>query len=460
MVMCLVVLTLVAVRKVPHLHDSGNVNTSGSGTASADSGTEVLDKDCCPCTASQVAEATSSYFKDILLELVETPLFRAYTPYPNQADHELHDVQCSIPEFQELALELSSSQLGCAIEQCSCSEMDCPAENWRQQPCGSDTNTETLEQGITRVSPTIPLPASNSSAGPVQYDLTENPEQFTGYGMLLDDKSARLIWENLYTDRFCLFSCPENNDEPSAEKRLVYQVVSGLQASINTHLSMHYGIYTDTQEPATRENWRAGRDLSFGPWKALFDDRVGRHPDRVRNMHFVFALMLRALHTISPRLDHLLEASRNSCPKCAEQYNQTKDLLQSLVAPSAQARECSAVLHAFDPSVLFADQDPGTVQLKEELKRRLQRMGEMMTCVGCDRCKLWGTLQFHAARVAVGVLINDEPIDDDNNTSQFGVPSLSSLRPNDIVALVNTMAQLSKSIHQAKQWARAPHAEF
>merc|ERR1719343_801363 len=92
--------------------------------------------------------------------------------------------------------------------------------------------------GIGRVTP-----ADSDGGGPVQYDLLDNPEQFTGYGTLLDDKSARMIWDNLYTERFCFTSCPaETEAELKPEKRLVFRVVSGLQASINTHLAMHYGL--------------------------------------------------------------------------------------------------------------------------------------------------------------------------------------------------------------------------
>lgn len=452
--LCLVIIYSFASysAQFPDAHVSKGDNEDGS---CACSGEDLLDKDCCSCTVAQVSEATSSYFKDRLQQLAETPLFRVYTPYPEHAGKQLYDMQCSIPEFEDLAQQLSSLQLGCAIQQCGCSEDQCNTEHWRHQPCfvKCEKDSQTLETSIANLALTAPLDVSGG--GPVQYDLLDNPEQFTGYGTLLDDKSARLIWDSLYSGKFCFTSCPEQTeDEPRAEKRLVYRVVSGLQASINTHLAMHYGFFKDTGAPATGENWGVARDLEFRPWKELFDQRVGQHPDRVRNMHFVFALLTRALYRLGPHLDQALAAGRNSCSKCASEHERTRELLHQLVSPPDHVPNgCPEVLRAFDEASLFATDDVEMAHLKEEVKARFARMGDLMTCVGCDRCKLWGTLQFHATRVALGVLLNETKAgDDDGSTQQFPVPRWSELSPNDLVALVNALAQVGMSIDQAKRW--------
>jgi hypothetical protein len=435
---------------------------------------QALDIACCPCTTAVVAKATSEYFKERLQQLVETPMFRVYTPYPDHAGKELYDVQCSIPEFRELALDLSEAQLGCAIEQCGCSHAgECAAgDEWRLQPCFTQCGEEEevarqqeREKGIMKkLSSATPL-SGGISGGPVQYDLIENPEQFTGYGTLLDDKSAGMIWANLYSDSFCFTSCSAEADaEPSPEKRLVYKVVSGLQASINTHIAMNYGFYNETQEPATRENWGLPRDLHFRPWRKLFEERVGRYPDRLKNMHFVFALLARALHRLEPHLDRLLEAGAEACSRCAFHHNHTRELLRQLVAPTSEhaPNECLTLLQAFDDKVLFRAQEhpaAGTAKrLKDEVRVRFQRIGDMMTCVGCDRCKLWGSLQFHATRVALGILLDFEA-SDAKEGSPFAVPQIADLRPNDIVALVNAMAQVSKSIDQATKWSQPEQME-
>jgi hypothetical protein len=438
-------------------HDVGDAADSTAGASCSCSREQALDEDCCSCTVAQVAAATS-YFKERLQQLVETPLFRVYTPYPNHAGQELYDVPCSIPEFRELAVNLSEAQLGCAIQQCGCSKDHCGTEEWRLKPCfvqcGEDLSKRA--KSLSELSSTKPV--SSDGVGPVQYDLVENPEQFTGYGTLLDDQSAGMIWANLYSSSFCFTSCPAETDaEPSAEKRLVYRVVSGLQASVNTHIAMHYGFYVDTHEPATRQNWDFARDLQFGPWRDMFDERVGRHPERLRNMHFVFALMTRALHRLEPHVDRLLEAGAKACPKCASDHNRTREILSQLVSPPEDApSECRALLKAFDDAALFKTRDIETLELKNEVRTRFQRMGDVMTCVGCDRCKLWGSLQFHAARVALGILLNGYDVDGRylGEDRPFVVPQFADLMPNDIVALVNAIAQVSKSIDQARQWAQ------
>jgi len=437
-----------------------SVDTSAGCSCSSE---RVLDQDCCACTLTQVAEATSAYFKERLQQLVETPLFRVYAPYPDHPGEELYDVQCSIPEFRELAQELSGLQLGCAIEQCGCSKSECSAPAWRHKPCFSKCAEDDLKREKMMKDLVVTTPVSEGGSGPVQYDLIANPEQFTGYGTLLADRSAQHIWESLYTDRFCFTSCSEETEaETSPVKRLVYRVVSGLQASVNTHIAMHYGFYSDTDEPATRHNWKFSRSLHFAPWKKLFDDRVGQFPDRLRNLHFVFALMTRALSYLEPHLDRLLEAGAITCPKCAAHTDETRNLLQQLVHPSSDApAECGAVLQAFDRAALFEEHDDEStlsdesLALQKELKRRFERMGHMMTCVGCDRCKLWGTLQFHGARVALGILLSIDSADNAGSVkSQFDVPHWTDLKPNDIVALVNALAQVSKSIDHVKQWTQ------
>merc|ERR1712070_832800 len=216
------------------------------------------------------------------------------------------------------------------------------------------------------------------------------------------------------------------------------------------------------------ENWHFSRGLTFGPYQELFHERVGRHPDRIKNLHFVFAFMMRALHTIKPHIDRLLESGANSCFTCAETHNSTRTLLLQLLDPpqgAAGAADCRGVLQAFDNAVLFSGQDAEASRLLyKDIARRFRHMGNLMTCVGCDRCKLWGTLQFHAARVALGILLKDSIAEASAKTEdQFAVPRWTDLKPNDIVALVNALAQLSKSIDHVRHWmpsAESSHDEL
>jgi len=142
-----------------------------------------------------------------------------------------------------------------------------------------------------------------------------------------------------------------------------------------------------------------------------------------RNMHFVFTLLTRALHQLGPQLHKLLDAGSKGCHECASERAATEKLLQELISPSEDAPpDCTAILHAFDSGALFPGNSSEAAALKEDLKDRFSRMGHIMTCVGCDRCKLWGSLQFHAARVALGILLGGD--DEDGSPGQFTVPGL------------------------------------
>lgn len=55
-------------------------------------------------------------------------------------------------------------------------------------------------------------------------------------------------------------------------------------------------------------------------------------------------------------------------------------------------------------------------------------MGQLMRCVACDRCKLWGTLQFHAARVAIGVLVDRSGSDAAGEGGTSGDAALDGLQ--------------------------------
>lgn len=62
-------------------------------------------------------------------------------------------------------------------------------------------------------------------------DLVANPERFTGYG---GDQSWQ-IWKNVYNE-----NCFNLGHDQCIEKNFFYKIVSGMHASISTHLSNEY----------------------------------------------------------------------------------------------------------------------------------------------------------------------------------------------------------------------------
>ena len=171
----------------------------------------------------------------------------------------------------------------------------------------------------------------------------------------------------------------------------------------------------------------------WGPNDAIAYERVLNHPDRVENLYVAFTLLLRAVTKAEfaiaaavPVEDPVLEDSL--------QYWQ-ESLLPELLALPEKAPA------TFDESTLL-NLDGGEMELKRkraELQRRFRELQSIMQCVGCDRCKLWGTLQTLGIGTALRVLFHD--------------PSKSiHLSRQEAVALVNTLERLSSSLVFAQEF--------
>ena len=78
-----------------------------------------------------------------------------------------------------------------------------------------------------------------------------------------------------------------NADEICSEETLLYHLISGLHASVNIHVSTHY---VDVERNTTYAN----HDMYY--------DKVGNSPDRIKNMYFLYALLIRAVNRIHDQL--------------------------------------------------------------------------------------------------------------------------------------------------------------
>lgn len=105
----------------------------------------------------------------------------------------------------------------------------------------------------------------------VYVNLLQNPERFTGYA----GPSAQRVWRAIKEEN-CFGSGVE---ESCLEKRIFYRLMSGLQASISTHIARQY-LHSDT-----------GR---WGINLPLYWNAVGNHPERVDNLYLAFLFLLRA----------------------------------------------------------------------------------------------------------------------------------------------------------------------
>lgn len=199
-------------------------------------------------------------------------------------------------------------------------------------------------------------------------------------------------------------------EDECLEKRVFYRVISGMHASISTHLCYDY------------LNQQTG---AWGPNLTCYIDRLHRHPERISNLYFNYALVLRAVAKLGPYLQ-----TYTFCSGDPSQDASTKQKVQDLTTQAAAAPQI------FDESLMFVNGEGPS--LKEDFRNRFRNISRLMDCVGCDKCRLWGKLQTAGYGAALKVLFEF-----DNAKNGVDVPHL---KRTELVALFNTLARISNSL--------------
>ena len=160
-------------------------------------------------------------------------------------------------------------------------------------------------------------------------DLIKNPERYTGYS----GDSARRVWGAIY-EQNCfpfVYGHGQSNvlgrqalsDDICLEKRTFYRVVSGNTAFVkNMFGSAWIGLHSSISVHLC-EQWLDKSTGRWGPNPDCFHSRVGDYRDRLVNLYSLFAILLQAVHRISPQLRntkllcsglHPVDASVTVCP--------------------------------------------------------------------------------------------------------------------------------------------------
>lgn len=111
----------------------------------------------------------------------------------------------------------------------------------------------------------------------IYVNLNLNKESYTAY-------EGKQIWEAIYEEN-CLIDRIKDIDTIShvcTEETLLYQLVSGLHTSINMHVSTNYADLKDHN--------------SSYPNHTMYVKSIGQHKDRVKNLFFLYAVVLRAIN--------------------------------------------------------------------------------------------------------------------------------------------------------------------
>jgi hypothetical protein len=306
------------------------------------------------------------------------------------------------------------------------------------------------------------VPEDESAGSKGDYvSLVDNPERFTGYA----GEGTKQVWDAIYRENcFSKSSFPKSayvgvpafppkgpaaselqsvmrdsarqqaleeqqeidpnkpfvatmgleNEDECLEKRVFYRVVSGMHTSITTHLCWEY------------LNQTTGK---WGPNLQCYKDRLHGFPDRVANLYFNYALVLRAVIKLGPYLKDYTFCSGDPAQDLI-----TKQKVQALTSRAGEAPQI------FDESLMFVNGEGPS--LKEDFRNRFRNISRIMDCVGCDKCRLWGKLQTAGYGAALKVLFEF-----DNNSEDIPM-----LKRTELVALFNTLARISSSLEAIKKF--------
>lgn len=245
-------------------------------------------------------------------------------------------------------------------------------------------------------------------------NLQLNPERNTGY-------NGTHIWNAIYEEN-CLTVDGSSSAPMCYEERVLYRLLSGLHTS--TTLSIAKNYYPPSKRKG-RENWE--------PNAQYFIDKFADRPEHLRNLHFSYVVLLRALKKASPFL-----------------YNfeiKTGDILDDEMATillrrlldSTILRSCHDVFTAFDENLMFKEQETA-ISLQENFKGVFHNVSSILDCVQCQQCKLHGKMAMLGYGTALKILFLPE--------TRIGSQSLSR---NEIVAFLNTIAKMSESVREVRE---------
>lgn len=230
-------------------------------------------------------------------------------------------------------------------------------------------------------------------------NLALNPERNTGY-------NGTHIWKSIYEE-----NCITTQDS-CLEERVLYRLFSGLHTSTTVSIAKNY------YAPSKRKN-----RVDWEPNPQYFMEKFQHHPEFIRNMHFSYVVMLRAIKKASNYLYDYDVQSRNIVDDDA-----SKILMKRLLDTSI-LRSCSSVFSAFDESLMFQDQG---INIQQNFKGIFHNVSSILDCVQCQQCKLHGKMAMMGYGAALKIL--------------FVPQDLLTLERNEVVALINTAARLSESL--------------
>jgi len=247
-------------------------------------------------------------------------------------------------------------------------------------------------------------------------NLQLNPESYTGYG----GPAAHEVWRAIY-DENCFSS--GHMEDLCYEQRVFYRLLSGMHAAISAHIANAYPVSADIDPHADINE----QPHLYGPSLAVYDDKLGSHPDRLNNLYFAFVFILRAVNKATPMLLDF-NYTTHSPVVDAQTTAAVHQLLTNGLVTACQPTA------SFDESTMFTSLDKLT--LKRQFKAHFRNLSSILDCIGCEKCRLHAKLQVLGLGTALKVLFNDRPF---------------QLQRNEVVALLNVLGKFSSALVIGKE---------
>eukprot|EP00204_Picochlorum_oklahomense_P000794 CAMPEP_0118798906 /NCGR_PEP_ID=MMETSP1161-20130426/1231_1 /TAXON_ID=249345 /ORGANISM="Picochlorum oklahomensis, Strain CCMP2329" /LENGTH=492 /DNA_ID=CAMNT_0006726475 /DNA_START=88 /DNA_END=1566 /DNA_ORIENTATION=+ len=366
----------------------------------------------CCCSYAAVERMNLNSMKSILQELVQTPFFRYFKT----------DLYCECPLWPDDGM---CSLKDCSVCECESDEVPKP---WKEgESCDEveqeshvdrtilpDIKTKLLEVKDWKGYKNPWMPEENGYEY-TYVNLLRNGERYTGY----KGEHANRVWKAIYEQK--CFEGIHDEDVPD-EKRVFYRLISGIHSSITAHIVGDYLIDEATQ--------------TWGPNLEMFEARLG-NPDvkeRVENLYFTYLFVLRAVVKASPILKNV--SYDTGYPK---EDQHTQKLMTMLVDNKDLRHSCPV---PFDEGRLWKGK--GADKLKQDLQASFQNITRAMDCVGCEKCKMWGKLQFLGIATSLKILFSSETCSGSPGTNNL------ILERNEVIALVNLLERLSSSVETVR----------
>eukprot|EP01041_Mallomonas_annulata_P007873 gene7873-16115_t len=418
----------------------------------------------CRCDFGTANKAVKDHFAPILANLTALPFYRYFRV----------DLERPCPFWRE---EGQCAYEGCSI--CTCEEGEVPHSwivnkekdsdsdeeyGWFSHPSSRETHDD-HERWID-MSEHEDYPSPHKERRSMFVNLLKNPERFTGYS----GPSARRVWQSMGQE-----NCFGGDEDTCLEKRIFFRLMSGLQASISTHIARQY--YSP--------------DLGWHANHTMFHRAVGAHPMRLHNMYFTFLFLLRAAARAGEQLllrplegleetmegdkHHAIrlvrELVRTNLADIEDTWNPDSDSGYS-VATSSSRHAPQQCREAFDESLLFQvpqstliarqpklywDQLHEKQQLREEFRSRFRNISRILDCVTCEKCRVWSKLQVLGIGTAIRILLTPE----EDLVAVASRPSgscegLWAPSRQEVISLLNSLNQFAKSVSFANSAFERP----